>query len=75
MARYTKAEAGYPDVIVCPSVHGEVKGFAVESIRYFVDCVAQDREPMCTAADGLAVTKVILAMEQSAAEGRPVQVE
>jgi len=74
LARYTKQEAGYPDVIVCPRVHGQVKGFAVESIRYFVDCLATDREPMCTARDGLAVTKVILAMERSAAEGQPVSV-
>jgi len=71
---YGKDEGDYPDVFVCPRVHGQVKGFALESIRYFVECVAEDRRPMCTVGDGLAVSKVILAIERSAAEGKPVAV-
>jgi len=71
---YTQDEARYPDVFVCPEIRGQVAGFALESIRHFVDCVIEDRTPMCTARDGLAVSKVILAMERSASEGKPVAV-
>ena len=71
---YTQDAARYPDVFVCPEVRGQIAGFALESIRDFVDCVVEDRAPMCTARDGLAVSKVILAMERSAAEGKSVAV-
>lgn len=53
-------------------VHGRMVGFAVESIRHFVECVLTGRQPMVGFEDGREVTRVILAMEQSAREGRPV---
>ena len=74
LATYTDQKGTYPDLFVCPRVRGQVQGFALESIRYFVDCIVEDRQPMCTLEDGLAVSKVILAMERSADEGRPVDV-
>jgi predicted dehydrogenase len=72
---YSQDGGHYPDLFVCPRVRGQVKGFALESIRYFVDCIVEDRQPTCTLADGLAVTKTILAIHQSADEGRPVEMQ
>jgi predicted dehydrogenase len=74
LERYTQREATYPDTFVSPVVHGKPLGFAVESIRHFVDCVVRDREPLATGADGLAATRVIVAMEQSADAGAPVEI-
>jgi len=70
--RYTQSEAAYPDVLVMPTVYGEQKGFAAESIRHFADCVVHDREPKVTGEDGLAVTEIIQAVEESIRTGAPV---
>ena len=74
LQKYTKEEATYPDVIGAPMVHGRPVGFAVESIRHFVDCVVNDKPPLIGGADGLAATKVVAAIEQSAKTGKPVEV-
>ncbi len=71
---YGRTKGDYPDLFVCPELRGQVKGFALESIRDFVDCIVEDRPPLCTLADGLAVTKVILAVHESAEAGMPVEV-
>jgi len=73
LARYTQQEAGYPDVGAFPVVHGKFVGFAIEAIRHWIDCLLQDREPLITGADGLAATKVVLAMHESAQRGEPVE--
>jgi predicted dehydrogenase len=70
--RYTREGGEYPDLFVCPKIRGRIKGFAIDSLHYFVDCIVEDREPMCTARDGMAVSRVVLALERSAAEGKPV---
>ena len=75
LERYTLTEASYPDTFVAPTVHGKPLGFAVESIRYFVDCVLNDCEPLVTGEDGLAATRVIQAMERSADTGQPVEIK
>ena len=62
-----------PDTFIAPRVHGRPVGFAVESIRHFADCVATGRRPMVGFEDGREATRVILAMERSAREGRPVE--
>jgi len=74
LQKYTLDEAVYPDVIGSPMVHGKPVGFAVESIRHFVDCVANDKPPLITGADGLAATQVVAAIHESAATGKPVDV-
>ena len=58
-----------------PTIYGEQKGFAVESIRHFIDCVLHDREPRVTGEDGLTVTKIIQAVEESVRSGVPVELE
>lgn len=71
---YTQTDASYPDVFVMPTIYGEQKGFAADSIRHFIDCVVNDREPMVTGQDGLAVTKAICAAEESIRTGQPVEI-
>ncbi len=76
LQKYSASEgASYPDVIGNPMVHGTVVGFTVESIRHFVDCVIDDKEPIVGGADGLAATKVICAIEESVKTGLPVDIE
>jgi predicted dehydrogenase len=53
-------------------IHGRTVGFCVESVRYFADCVLAGRKPLVGYADGLAATQVVLAMEESARAGQPV---
>jgi len=64
----------WPDLVVCPEVHGSPRGFGIDSIRYFADCVCLDREPMCGFDDGRKVTLVMLAMEESADTGKPCRI-
>ena len=73
LEKYTESGGSYPDVLVIPEIYGKPQGFAAESIRHFVDCVAFDREPLVGLRDGLEVTRVIVAAERSAATGAPVE--
>jgi predicted dehydrogenase len=54
--------------------YGTPRGFYLEGIRHFVDCLADDREPIVTGEDGLAVTRAITAIRESIATGAPVVV-
>ena len=74
LEKYTETEATYPDFLVLPTIYGEQAGFAAESIRHFIDCVLHDRQPRVTGQDGLEVTKVIQAIEESVRSGNPVEV-
>jgi predicted dehydrogenase len=64
----------YPDTMVNPTVHGKIVGLATESIRHFVDCVWEDREPIVGGLDGLRATEIILAVEESAKTNKPTKV-
>jgi predicted dehydrogenase len=46
-------------------------GFHAE-MRHFVDCVREDRQPLCTGEDGRAVLEAIFAAYASAAEGQRI---
>ena len=61
------------DTFISPRVHGRMLGFATESIRHFATCLAEGRRPMVGYEDGREATRIILAIEQSAREGRPVE--
>jgi predicted dehydrogenase len=71
---FTPQEAVNPDTAVCPTVHGKGVGFGIESINHFIDSVVHDREPLVGVQDGCQVTRVLLAMDESARSGRPVLV-
>jgi predicted dehydrogenase len=62
-----------PDTYAALRVHGRSVGFAVESIRHFADCVLEGREPAVGFEDGRQATRVVLAMEESARTGQPVE--
>lgn len=70
--KYTQADAEYPDFLVLPTIYGEQKGFAADSIRHFIDCVLTDTPPRVTGEDGLIVTRIIQAIEESVRTGMPV---
>ncbi len=74
LRKYTPEEATYPDVTAFPEVYGKPTGFAVESINHFCDCVLSGREPIVTGDDGLRATEIVLAMEESARTGLPVEI-
>jgi predicted dehydrogenase len=75
MEKYTEDFGSYPDVFVMPSVYGTQCGFAADSIRYFVECIREGRTPMITGKDGLIVTKIICAIEESIRTCQPVDVQ
>ncbi|MHC4592957.1 MAG: Gfo/Idh/MocA family protein [Planctomycetota bacterium] len=54
-------------------VHGRAVGFAVQSVQHFADCLLTGQQPLVGYDDGREATRVVLAIEQSANEGRPVE--
>jgi predicted dehydrogenase len=56
----------YPDALVSPTIHGRPGGFGAESIRHFAACVMTGQKPIVDGIDGLAVTRLILKMEEAA---------
>jgi predicted dehydrogenase len=68
---YSAERAAFPDLLAPPT--GEhLTGFVLDSISYFVDAVTLGAPLLATGADGLAVTKILCAIEASAASGMPV---
>lgn len=68
---YTAEKASYPDMLALPT-GDHLTGFVLDSIAYFVDAVAQDKPVLATGEDGIAVTKAIHAIIESAKTGMPV---
>ncbi len=54
-------------------VMGEPTGFVRQAIQHFVDSVLQDREPLITGEDGLAITRTLCAVVEAAETGAPVE--
>jgi predicted dehydrogenase len=54
--------------------YGKVWGYQYESIRYFIDCVADDVAPEAGGRDGLMVTAMIEATLKSLTGKRPVPI-
>ena len=63
------------DVLVKNTVFGELKGFAYESIRSFVDCLISGQPFHVPLKDSANVTLALLAVMQSAETGVPVRTE
>jgi predicted dehydrogenase len=72
--RYLEGHCDHPDVIDAPLIRGRHVGFVYESIRHFVDCVADNKPVAVTLDDGMRVSTVILAIMESALSRAPVQV-
>jgi predicted dehydrogenase len=58
--------------MVMPKIQGRYLGLAYESIRHFIDCLVSGKAPLATGEDGLQATRIVLAMEESAKAGVPV---
>ena len=72
--RYYERASDRPDVLDGPLIRGRHVGFVYESIRHFVECLAEGKPPEATLDDGIRVSKVILAVMESASRGEPVTV-
>lgn len=70
--RYLETKADHPDILVMYDIHGRPMGFAYESIRHFVECLATGQEFLVTLDDGINTSRTILAILESAAKGEPV---
>jgi len=71
--KFTEDSESYPNIIGGPvTIHGKRIGFVNESIFHFVDCVLKNKQPIVTGEDGLAVTKILCAVEESARKGKPI---
>lgn len=79
VAKYTSRtpagfpDASYPDMFVTPEVHGRQVGFCVEPMYHFVECIRDGAQPLTSGADGLLNTRILLAAELSARQGKPVE--
>ena len=63
----------YADALgITPTGDTRVGGFVLESIARFVDMVLRNAPPLASLEDGLAATRVLAAIERSAASGQPV---
>ena len=65
----------YSDLLgIAPTGETRVGGFVLEAIAQFVDAITQDSPLLAGVEDGLANTRVLAAIERSAASGQPVTV-
>jgi predicted dehydrogenase len=74
MEKYTQEEGAFPDTFIFPKVQDRQVGFAVESIRHWIECLIKDTRPAVGGEEGLRVTKLILAIEESASTREPVAI-
>lgn len=72
--KQTVKKASYPDAFVLPTVQGRPAGYGAESIRHFARSIINGQKPIVDGLDGLAVTRLILKMEESVQSRAPVEV-
>ncbi len=63
-----------PDVLGGPDTYGRPTGFPSEAVRHFIDHLASGCPLVATGEDGLEVTRVICAAEESARAGAAVRI-
>jgi predicted dehydrogenase len=63
------------DSYYAPTVHGRLRGALAIEVDHFLECARGTVEPACTAADGVEAVRISLAMEASAEQRTPVDVE
>ena len=75
LERFLENEASHPDVIVKPRIHGKPSGLAYESIRDFIERIYHKEKVLISLEESVAVSKIILAIMESAEKREPVKVE
>jgi predicted dehydrogenase len=68
-------KAEYLDTMAYLDIFGVPWGFATESIKHFVAAIDSGSIPRVDGVDGLAVTRLIQAMETSAATDMTVEID
>jgi predicted dehydrogenase len=63
------------DAYYAPAVRGRVWGALAIEIDHLVECARGTVEPACTPADGVEAVRISLAMEASAEQRTPIDVE
>lgn len=70
---YSETKEVLPDVLgILPTSPYRTGGFMLEAVAQFVDAILYDRPLLATVEDGLRVTKVLAAVEESVRCGQPV---
>lgn len=75
LQKYTPAGGSYPDLSVRGNIHGRLRGFGIESLRHFAQCVLTGQTPLVSLEDGVENVRIVEAMHRSAALGQPVDLE
>ncbi len=75
--KYTRAAASLPDTLgfTLDANSARLSGFVLEAIARFVDAVVDDQPVLATGAEAALVTRVLTAIEASAACGQPVDLD
>jgi predicted dehydrogenase len=73
MELYTPEKGTFPDQLV-PPVGEHLTGFVLDAVAYFVDAVVAGRPVLATPREGLANTRIIHAILESAAKRMPVEI-
>jgi predicted dehydrogenase len=68
---YTAEKAAFPDLLA-PPTGAHLTGFVLDSIAYFVDAIVRDAPVLASGEDGVAATRIICAILESAETGQPV---
>jgi predicted dehydrogenase len=63
------------DAYYAPAVHGRHYGALAIEVDHFVECARGAVEPVCTAVDAVEAVRISFAMEASAEQRRPIDVE
>jgi predicted dehydrogenase len=63
------------DVHFSPLVHDRMRGAMWIEVDHFIECVCEETDPLCSAADGAAAVTASLAMERSAERGEAIELE
>jgi len=72
--KYVEGKVTYPNVLIFPFSPEQGCGFAVDSIKHFINCVVKDCEPSISGYDGLVVTKIIEKIIESSNSGIQVKI-
>ena len=73
LEKHTNDTLAYGDITgITPTSDLRIGGFMLESIARFVDAVVHGKPVLATGADGVAATRVLCAMIESAETGQPV---
>ena len=75
--KYTRDAVSLPDTLgfTLDANSARLSGFVLEAIARFVDAVVDDQPVLATGAEAALVTRVLIAIEQSAQTGQPVELE